>query len=66
MPELKKRPLGTPRKVAPVNWVIHQTGSYLIGELFGGSYYRECLKMAKAMATQHRPALTAIHKNRPT
>lgn len=64
MPELKKRPLGTPRDKAPVSWVIHQTGSYLIGELFGGSYYRDCLKMAKAMASQHRPALTAIHKAR--
>jgi len=64
MPELKKRKLGTPRDEAPVSWVIHQTGSYLIGELFGGSYYRDCLKMAKAMASQHRPALTAIHKTR--
>jgi hypothetical protein len=64
MPELKKRSLGTPRDEAPVGWVIHQTGSYLIGELFGGSYYRDCLKMAKAMASQHRPALTAIHKIR--
>lgn len=64
MSELKKRPLGTPREKAPVNWVIHQTGTYLIGELFGGGYYRECLKMAKAMVSQHRPALTAIHKAR--
>lgn len=47
-----------------MNWVIHQTGAYLIGEFFGGSYYRDCLKMAKAMASQHRPALTAIHKAR--
>lgn len=64
MPELKKRPLGTCREEAPVSWAIHQTGSYLIGELFGGGYYRECLRMAKAMASQHRPALTAIHKSR--
>lgn len=61
MPELKKLSLGTPRDKAPVSWVLQQTGVYLLGELFGGSYYRECLKMAKAMALQHRQALTAIH-----
>lgn len=64
LPELRKRPLGTCREKAPVSWAIHQTGSYLIGELFGGGYYRECLKMAKTMASQHRPALTTIYKSR--
>lgn len=54
------RSLGTPWKQAPVNWVVHQTGSLLIGEFFNGGYYRECLRMAKAMASQHRPTLTAI------
>lgn len=61
MPELRKRTLGTPRDKAPVSWVIQQTGTYLLGELFGGGYYRDCLKMAKAMASQHRPSLTEIH-----
>jgi hypothetical protein len=64
MPELKKRVLGTSREQAPVTWVVHQIGSFLIGELFNGGYYRECLRMAKAMASQHRPALTAIHATR--
>lgn len=56
--------MGTSREEAPVGWVVQQTGAYLIGELYGGSYYRECLKMAKAMASHHRPALTAIHQTR--
>lgn len=64
MPELKQRPLGTDREKAPVNWIIHQMGSSLIGELFNGGYYRECLKMAEAMASHHRPALTAIYETR--
>jgi hypothetical protein len=61
VPELKKRPLGTSREQAPVTWVVHQIGSYLIGEFFSGGYYRDCLQMAKAMASQHRPSLTAIY-----
>lgn len=64
MPELKKRPLATPREDAPVDWVIHQMGSSLIGEYFSAGYYRDCLQMAKAMAPQHRPSLTAIHAAR--
>jgi len=60
MPELKIRSLGTPREKAPVTWVVHKTGSLLIGEFFNGGYYRECLRMAKAMASQHRPILTAM------
>ena len=61
MPELKKRPLGTSKENAPVDWVLHQMGSSLIGEYFNAGYYRDCLQMAEAMAPQHRPALTAIH-----
>lgn len=64
MPELKSRPLGTDRDKAPVAWVIHQMGSYLIGEYFNGGYYRDCLKMAEAMLPQHRPHLTAIYEAR--
>lgn len=64
MPELKKRPLGTSRENAPIAWVIQQTGSYFLGELFNGGYYRDCIQMAEGMASQHRPALTAIHAAR--
>ncbi|MBU0652284.1 MAG: hypothetical protein KKG96_05330 [Proteobacteria bacterium] len=64
MPELKKRVIGTSREQAPVTWVIHQIGSFLIGEFFNGGYYRDCLQMAKSMASQHRPALTAINTAR--
>lgn len=60
MPELKKRKLGTDRSVAPVGWVIQQTGSFLIGEFFNAGYYRDCLKMAEALAPQHRAVLTKI------
>lgn len=62
MPELKKLSLGTEKDKAPVSWVIHQTGAYLIGELFGGGYYRDCLKIAKTMASKHRNILTSDHK----
>jgi hypothetical protein len=64
MPELKKRALGTQREQTPVTWVVHQIGSFLIGEFFNGGYYRDCLQMAKSMASQHRPALTAINTAR--
>lgn len=64
MPELKSRTLGTDRDKAPVAWVIHQMGSYLIGEYFNGGYYRECLKMAESMLQYHRPQLTKIYEAR--
>lgn len=64
MPELKRHPLGTSREQAPVTWVVHQIGSYLIGEFFNGGYYRDCLQIAKSMGSQHRQALAAIHEAR--
>jgi len=64
MPELKKRALGTSREQAPVTWVVHQIGSFLIGEFFNGGYYRGCLQIAKSMASLHRPTLKAINATR--
>ena len=64
MPELKPRVLGTSRESAPVNWALHQTSSYLTGELFTGGYYRDCLNIAEGMAASHRPGLEAIHAAR--
>lgn len=61
MPELKKRDLSTSKEQAPVTWVIHQIGSFLVGELFNDGYYRDCLHMVEAMATQHRRVLTAMN-----
>jgi len=68
MPELKKRPLDTSREQGSVTWVIQKIGSSLVGELFNGGYYRDCLKMAEEMAAQHYHMLTAmddIRKSNP-
>ncbi len=64
MTQLQRPQLGTSRDKAPVNWVLHETGSYLVGDLFFAGYYRDCLQMAEAMAPQHRPSLTSIHAQR--
>lgn len=64
MPELKKSTLGTSREQAPVKWVIQQIGLFLVGELFNGGYYRDCLRMAESMASKHRQSLTAIQAAR--
>ena len=66
MPELKKRELGTSREQAPVTWVVHQIGSFLVGELFNGGYYRDCIQLAKSMASHRRSALSTIHPTRKT
>lgn len=50
MPSLSPRKLGTSRDDSPVNWAVHQTGSYLVEEFFCGSYYRDCLNLARGVA----------------
>jgi hypothetical protein len=64
MPELRKRELGTPREQAPIKWVIQQTGSFLVGELFNGGYYRDCIHLAKSMARNRRSELSTIRAAR--
>lgn len=49
---------------APILYALSSAASYLVGDFFTASFYKESLSMAAAMLPLHRPMLEAEHKRR--
>ncbi|MHA7599642.1 hypothetical protein ACX12L_06845 [Alicycliphilus sp. T452] len=52
------------KEKSPIWYALSTAGSYLVGDFFTASYYKESLSMAAAMLPLHRPMLEAEHKRR--
>lgn len=56
--------LGPLKEEAPIWYALTTASSYLVGDFFTASYYKESLSMAAAMLPLHRPMLEAEYKRR--